>query len=253
MIGPIMVHACKNGQIGVVEKLLKLDFYKAIFNDVDLKTFGELLNHGSNIEIKDFNNNSPLHFAYIHYKIEFVKELLKYGANPNHQMNDGNGSTLLHIACFERNISLTKTLLEHGADVNALDDDKQTPLHRAIVVQNLDDGKIEVIKHLLRNGANVNLKEYEGYTPIHEAALDKNMPQDLFIDLLKQCTDINVNNFKGQTPLHMAISEVCQSNVKTLLRCGADANLRDFEGYSSFEDSLACDQMSTFKLLIYNN
>ena len=117
----------------------------------------------------------------------------------------------------------------------------------------MDDGKIEVIKHLLRNGANVNLKEYEGYTPIHEAALDKNMPQDLFIDLLKQCTDINVNNFKGQTPLHMAISEVCQSNVKTLLRCGADANLRDFEGYSSFEDSLACDQMSTFKLLIYNN
>ena len=51
----------------------------------------------------------------------------------------------------------------------------------------------------------------------------------------------------------MALEAGSESDVKNLLRYGADANVKDFEGCSSLENSLICDQIGTFKVLIYNN
>ena len=232
----------------------KTALHRAILKEVNSQTFVELLEHGVNMEIEDIDNKSPLLLAIEQSKYEFVKTLLRYGANPNHQRNDGFGSTLLHEACLNGKLSLTKILLEHGADVNALDNHKQTPINLAIIEGNFDEQKIEVIKKLLQNGANVNLKDSDGYITLHSAAFHKTMPEDLFQDILKRCTNLDVKHLEGQTPLHIAaIREGCQLTVKNLLRYGADANVKNFEGYSSFEHSLTCDQMDTFKVLIYNN
>ena len=221
--------------------------HHAILNDVDIKTFEELLKHGADFGIKDISNKSPLLLAFNHSNYEYVKLLLKYGANPNQQINDNYGGTLLHSACEHGNLSMTKILLEHGADVNALCNHKQTPLYLAIM-----EKEIEVIKELLRNGANVNLKDSDGFTPLHEAAF-KTMPEVLFQNILKRCTNLDIKHFEGQTSLHMAIGEGCQSNVKNLLRYGANPNVRDFERDSSLEIALKCKQIDTFKMLIHNN
>ena len=231
----------------------KTALHRAILKGVNSQIFVELLKHGSNMEINDINNESPLHLAFKHHNYEFVQELLKYGANPNHQTtNDGYGSTLLHEACEHGNLLLTKILLEHGADVNAADNHKQTPIHLAIIEGIFGEQEIEVIKELLRNGANVNLKDSDGFTPLHEAAF-KTMPEVLFQNILKRCTNLDIKHFEGQTSLHMAIGEGCQSNVKNLLRYGANPNVRDFERDSSLEIALKCKQIDTFKMLIHNN
>ena len=49
-------------------------------------------------------------------KAEFIKELLKHGANPN--VHGYNGYTPLHRACLNGYISITKILLEYGANEN---------------------------------------------------------------------------------------------------------------------------------------
>ena len=69
----------------------------------------------------------------------------------------------------------------------------------------------------------------------------------------KQCTDINVKNCQGQTPLQMASEAGSESNVKNLLLCGADVNVRDFDRDNSLETSLKSKQKGTIKVLIYNN
>ena len=224
--------------------------HKAILEQVNSQTFDELLKNGVNMEIKDNYDESPLHLAFYHRNYEFVKLLLKYGANPNHQVNDeyGYGGTLLHEASLYENLSVAKILLEHGADVNALDNHKQTPLHRVII-----DPKSKVIRELLRSGANVNLKDSDGDTPLHKAAFDKTMPEDLFQDMLKQSNDLNVNDSEGKTPLHIASENGCESSVKNLLQYGADANVRDFDTDKSLEKSMKSKQIGTFKVLIYHN
>ena len=226
----------------------QIALYSAILNDVDLQTFEELLKHGADFGIKDISNKSPLLLAFNHSNYEYVKLLLKYGANPNQQINDNYGGTLLHSACEHGNLSLTKILLEHGADVNALCNHKQTPLYLAIM-----EKEIEVIKELLRNGANVNLKDSDDDTPLHGAAFDKTMPEDLFQDMLKQCNDLNIKNSEGKTPLLIASENGCESSVKNLLQYGADANVRNFDRDNSLGASLKRKQLGTFKVLIFHN
>lgn len=135
----------------------------------------ELLKHGANMEIKNSNKETPLQTAVDNNNPEFVKELLKHGANPNHKMNDNLKRTVLHKACSNGDISMVKVLLEHGANVNEIDMVNFTPLHCAI----FDEGenKNEIIKELLLNGADVNLKDGENETVIHDSALLEEIPR----------------------------------------------------------------------------
>ena len=59
-------------------------------------------------------------------------------------------------------IFLPKT---RGCNVNALDEEQQTPLHKAA-----DQGHASAVKYLLENGADMELKDEDGNQPIHLAA-----------------------------------------------------------------------------------
>ena len=59
-----------------------------------------LLQHGANVDARDKNQYTPLHFAAQYGQIEVAKLLLDYGANKD--LEDQYGWTPLHIAMYYR-------------------------------------------------------------------------------------------------------------------------------------------------------
>lgn len=70
---------------------------------------------------------------------------------------DDHGRTALHYAIFNNNqkqINIVRTLLELKSDINAVDEDRKTPLHHAS-----ENAKTRVIPILIQNGASLVIKD----------------------------------------------------------------------------------------------
>ena len=78
-------------------------------------------------------------------------------------LQDNNGWTALHLAALS-NYTITKMLIQSGANVNALDDQGESPLHKAANM-----GRKANARHLLNAGANIEAANEEGITALREA------------------------------------------------------------------------------------
>ena len=81
---------------------------------------------------KDWLGNTPLHYAAWYRNKNFIDILIKNGASVKDTNNDGN--TPLHMACAGNNPSedhspkVEELLLDHKSNINALNNQKQTPI-----------------------------------------------------------------------------------------------------------------------------
>lgn len=76
----------------------------------------ELIKAGANLDIKDRDGNTALHYIADYGGILLLKELIKAGANVNIQ--DGNGCIPLQNALYSRNKEMTIELINSGSDIN---------------------------------------------------------------------------------------------------------------------------------------
>lgn len=157
-----------------------------------------LLKKGSDINEKNSDNLTPLHFAVRYSSVEVIKYLESKGAKPsiksdnytfflqlaalnkdvrviqcirskmktdiNKKMTpfDNPSTTLLHIAStYNQNPAITRYLIKQGADINAQTDKKITPLFAAIEETNL-----AMVKVLLQLGARTDMKNNANKTTI---------------------------------------------------------------------------------------
>ena len=99
----------------------------------------------------------------------------------------------------EIKLETVKLLLQYNADINALDDNKITPLYLA--TYHVEE---EIVKTLLINGANPNLQESEELiTPIYYALPEiMKLLFDYAIDL-----DLSKRNFDGNTAFEDAMMQ----------------------------------------------
>jgi ankyrin repeat protein len=147
-----------------------------------------LLDHGADVTARNNDHSTPLHGAARCGMVEVAHVLLEHVANPGAEDDDrktafqavleyvnarnAEGKTPLHFASGTQKevpditlSSVARLLLEHGADVNALSNDRSTPLHLAA-----QPGRIEVVRVLLEHGANAAAEDDNGSTALQVAS-----------------------------------------------------------------------------------
>ncbi len=119
--------------------------------------------------------------------LEFVRKLVKAGANINAQLERGpagkaklnmKGATPFLLACKTADLPMLKVLLELGADPTLVNVDNCTPLLAASGIGTVSVGEepgteaevIETIKFLLALGADINAVDKNKETVMHGAA-----------------------------------------------------------------------------------
>lgn len=122
----------------------------------------ELLDRGADPNRAALYGVTPLMQAAANGRIEVVTVLLQAGADPN--ARDLFGKTALHDAALRGNSRLTNYLLERGADLRIADDAGNTALHLAA-----RRGNDKVVAMLLARGADANARNDFGATPRDEA------------------------------------------------------------------------------------
>lgn len=130
-----------------------------------------LLKAGSDQFQKDCLGRTPFHYAATGGQATLLIIMAAKDPEIVH-CTDDHGRTALHYAIFNKNdrqVNIIRTLIELKSDVNAVDEDRKTPLHHAA-----ESGKSRIIPILIQNGSSLVIKErVTKKTPLQIAANDK--------------------------------------------------------------------------------
>uniref|UniRef100_A0A674PEG4 Ankyrin repeat domain 52a n=1 Tax=Takifugu rubripes TaxID=31033 RepID=A0A674PEG4_TAKRU len=126
-------------------------------------------------------------------------------------------------AIFNRNAEEVQLLLHKKEDVNALDQERRTPLHAAACV-----GDVHLMDLLIESGATVNAKDHVWLTPLHRAAASRN--ERVVGLLLRRGAEANARDKFWQTPLHVAAANRATRCAEALLTHLSNLNMADRTG-----------------------
>ena len=202
-----------------------------------------LVGRDCDINVKDENNLTPLHYSCGCGHLPVVIYLT------NHPQcvissKDKRGRVPLHIAAECGQLHIAKFLIEDmNVDINLVGHHRETPLYMACwhghlpLVEyftsqshcniNLKDqrgqhplliaacrGHLEIVKHLVDSkGCGINVSDDKGYTPIHNACNNGHLSVVEYLSSKPQC-NIEVLDNTGHQPLHYAL---CQGHKEIVM------------------------------------
>jgi ankyrin repeat protein len=231
-----------------------------VLPDIDIaRTVGLLLDHGANVESRNYDEATPLMWAAEHGSTEVVRALLGRGADVEARDKYG-GTALIRAACECAIIDMPETLesmrllLEKGANVNARDTDGGTALMAAASA-----GRTQNMTLLLDNGAQIELKDKDGNTALlvsagagPYSAVGVVYTVDPVKLLLERGANLEVTNSRGDTALMLAASKggyEDEQTVRLLLDNGAAVEAKNRQGKTALELALKQHRTDTVHLL----
>ena len=188
----------------------------------------ELIELGCNLRARSANGRTPMFVAAEKGLSEIILQVHRTRSfDLDESVVSPSGLRLLHVAAFHGKTNVVTLLLQLGASVNQSDDEGgYSPLSMA-VIGNSPTAAIE----LINAGANVSHSALSGRTPMY-VAVEKGMT-DVVVKLISEHgVDVNEPTAKessGSRPLHLALLYNQPHLVSTLLRLGANVNLKDSE------------------------
>ncbi|KAJ8427692.1 hypothetical protein Cgig2_003603 [Carnegiea gigantea] len=100
----------------------------------------------ADVDILDKDGDPPLVFALAAGSPECVRALIRKHANVRSRLREGFGPSLAHVCAYHGQPDCMRELLMAGADPNAIDDEGESVLHRA-VAKKYTDCAIVILEH----------------------------------------------------------------------------------------------------------
>jgi len=171
------------------------------------------------LEMTDAAGWTPLLHSIKNGNVDFVKDLLKFGANPDN--GGASGETPLTMVILyngDASESILELLLENGAAINLGNREGETPLHTAVW-----RGSPALVKDLLKSKAHPNQPNKCGETPLHRAAMQtEDKALDILLVLLKAKADPNKQDNRGKTTLITALENPSEDSEKIIAELVGD-------------------------------
>lgn len=215
--------------------------------------------HTKMVDIKDSQNNIPLHYAILFKNIYALNELLKYDSDTNSR--DHNDNTSLHLATYSKNYDMCNMIIKKGVNINAITSMGESSLHIAcnlktyeiaelLLKHNIDPNiqdtnneitalmytiyshNVKLFKLLLKYDASPLLQDSMGNSSIHHIIIEDN--DELLHELLskkKQVLNFNIHNIDGKLPIHLLLDKNVKDNNETkYIVEQSDLNFQDNNG-----------------------
>ncbi|KAI3834892.1 hypothetical protein MKW98_016005 [Papaver atlanticum] len=161
--------ACRRGSVELVEAILE-------YEEAD-------------VDVLDKDGDPPIVFALAAGSPECVRTLIKRAANVSSMLREGFGPTVAHVCAYHGQPDCMQELLLSGADPNALDDEGETLLHKAVTKKYTACAVV-----ILENGG---------------------------------CRSMGIMNSKHLTPLHMCIATWNVAIVKRWVEIASQEEIAD--------------------------
>lgn len=194
--------------------------------------FRMLLKAGADLELKDGNGNTPLHYC----NEVATKYLLEAGASI--YAVDSNGDTVLHrYLKGHRDIGLLEMLFDYGVNINERGEGGNTALHTALSARDSrgdppsgPNSLDELIGFLLKKEASCNAKNDDGGSVIPLAIRNRDCSLQTFKILLQFCSDETARNRCLFNVGVRGTSEVQVQFIQALMAAGVSLESHNKDG-----------------------
>lgn len=213
-----------------------------------LKKVKSLVEEGCNINVRNYRNRTPLHYACTYNYPEIVQYLIEQGADVN--AIDDDGDTPLHIAFSESRTDIAEYLIKKGADLDIKNKNRRMPLEnskhqknsitindlifysadnsctrKTCVILNCNKENLDSISYFIKEVGNINVQGKYGDTLLHHAC--KNNYPEIMKYLISNNADIDAMNNSGETPLHIACTLGKLDIIQLLVENKANINAQN--------------------------
>jgi ankyrin repeat protein len=148
----------------------------------------------------------------------------------------------LHQAAACKDPRSAQLLAERGADVDALNRQREAPMHKAV-----ESNRSDVVLMLVAAGASIP-DTPQTDTVLHVAA--RLGYTDITRILLQNGVDPNVTDERNKTSLHVAVSAGHQEVAQVLLGAGANVNAQDRPGNTPLHEAAASGHIGAVQVLL---
>ena len=183
---------------------------------LDRAAVGDLLDASADVNARQVDGMTALHWAAYHDDTALVGQLLVAGADV-HAANR-YGFTALSLAAENANVDMVESLLAAGADP-----DTTLPGGETVLMTAARTGRVGAVRALLAAGADIGSAEpARGQTALMWAAAEGHA--DVVETLVEVGADFRTPLDSGFTPFLFAVREGHLAVVRTLLAAGVDVD-----------------------------